>query len=85
MATLEALVKSIGNKIRMLEFTSECTCCLSTTLVKSSLERKLKTLPIKLQEVYDLETQTQEATLRKAVIRTKYENGALKSKAKWQS
>ncbi len=36
------------------------------TLVKSSLERKLKTLQNKLQEVYDLETQAQETMFEKS-------------------
>jgi chromosome segregation ATPase len=67
MAMLEGLLKSIENKIRMLEFTSED---IPTVLDKKhvpvpTMERKLKTLNNKLQEVHDLEVQAQEAKIEK--------------------
>ncbi len=66
MATLEGLVKSIGNKIRMLEFTSEDFTSVLDKQQVPTMERKLKTLQNKLEELYDLETQAQEAMFEKS-------------------
>ncbi|CAB3997896.1 Hypothetical predicted protein [Paramuricea clavata] len=65
MATLEGLLKSIENKIRMLEFTSEDIPSVLDKKHVPTMERKLKTLNNKLQEVHDLEVQAQEAKLEK--------------------
>ena len=65
MATMETLLKSVNTKLQMLEFTNESVREALEKRHVPNMERKLKTLQEKIDEIQDLETKIQEAKLEK--------------------
>ena len=62
---METLLKSVNTKLQMLEFTNEGVREALEKRHVPSMERKLKTLQDKIDEIQDLETKIQEAKIEK--------------------
>ena len=62
---METLLKSVNTKLQMLEFTNESVREALEKRHVPTMERKLKTLQDKIDEILDLETKIQEAKIEK--------------------
>ncbi len=65
MATLETLLKSVGTKLQMLKFINEDVKEVLGSNNVTTMERKVKTLQGKIDEIHDLVTKVQEARIEK--------------------
>ena len=65
MATLETLLKSVGTKLQMLKFINEDVKEVLESNNVTTMERKVKTLQGKIDEIHDLVTKVQEARIEK--------------------
>lgn len=65
MATLETLLKSVETKVQMLEFTNEDVKQIMQDKHVPTMERRVKTLQDKINEVHELKTKVQEARIGK--------------------
>ena len=64
MATLETLLKSVGIKLRMVEFTNEDVKQIIQDKQVRTMQRRVKTLQEKINEIHELETKVQEARIQ---------------------